>query len=94
MSFKLAITPEATEDLERLVATLPATRRSGALEAVLFNLQALAEDPSLAVKRHVGRPSFRFKFKVEEVGYWWEAAFQYSQDETSIVITHLYRVRL
>lgn len=94
MSYKLGITPEATEDLERLVATLPAARRSRALDAVLFNLEALAEDPSLAVKRHIGRPSFRFKFSVDDVGYWWEAVFRYSEDESTIVITHLFRVRL
>ena len=93
MSYKLGITPEAAEDLDRLVVTLPTARRARALDAVHFNLEALAEDPSLAVKRHVGRPSFRFKFSVDDVGYWWEAAFCYSEDESTIVITHLYRVR-
>ena len=94
VSYKLAITPEASADLDRLVASLPATRRSIALGAVLTELQLLAEDPTLAVKRRVGRPSFRFKFVAEDVGYWWEATFQYSQDESTVVITHLYRIRL
>lgn len=94
MSYKLAITPEAAADLDRLVASLPATRRSVALEAVLAELQLLAEDPSLAAKRRIGRPSFRFKFVAEKVGYWWEATFQYSQDESAIVVTHLFKIRL
>lgn len=94
MSYELAITPEAEQDLARLIDSLPAKRRGAALDGVLAELEKLAASPSLAVKSTMGRPTYRFSFIADRVRYHWAALFKYSPDETSIVVTHLYRVPL
>lgn len=71
MSYALAITPEAEDDLEKLVA-----------------------NPQLAARGILGRPTYRFGFKAQGVGYHWAAIFKYSQDERFLVVTQLYKVAL
>ena len=94
MSYALAITPEAEEDLSRIVKSLPSKRRQRALDAVAQELEKLAANPSLAVRSTLGRPTFRFSFTARQVAYHWAATFKYSQDERTIVITHIFRVPL
>ncbi len=94
MSYELAIAPEAEQDLNRLVESLPKRRRQAALDAVLAELEKLAVNPSLAVQSMLGRPTYRFSFVAENVRYHWAATFKYAQDERAIVITHIFRVAL
>lgn len=94
MSYELAITPEAEQDLARLIDSLPAKRRGAALDGVVMELEKLAANPGLAVKSTVGRPTYRFSFMAGGVRYHWAALFKYSPDEKSIVVTQLFRVPL
>lgn len=94
MSYELAITPEAEQDLKRLISSLPKHRRKAALDAVPEQLEKLAANPSLAVRSTLGRPTYRFSFRAGGVGYHWAATFKYSEDERQIVITHLYKIAL
>ena len=94
MSYELGITPEAEQDLTRLIDSLPAKRRGQALDAVLAELEKLAANPGLAVKSTIGRPTYRFSFIVDRVRYHWAALFKYSPDEKAIVVTQVFRVAL
>jgi hypothetical protein len=94
MSYELAIAPEAEQDLVRLIDSLPAKRRGRAFDAVLIELEKLAANPGLAVRSNVGRPTYRFSFKVDRVSHHWAAIFKFSPDERTIVVTQLYRVPL
>jgi len=94
MSYELAIAPEAEEDLERLVDSLPKRRQLLAIDAVHAELEKLAANPSLAVRSTLGRPTYRFGFKVDDVIYHWAATFKYDQSERALVITHVFRVPL
>lgn len=94
MSYELAIAPEAEEDLDRLISSLPQRRRGPAFDAVLAELDKLAANPSLAVRSTLGRPTYRFSFVADNVGYHWAATFKYAQDERTLVITHIYKVLL
>ena len=94
MSYELAIAPEAEEDLSRLIDSLPKRRRETALDAVITELEKLSANPSLAVPSTLGRPTYRISFVADNVHYHWAAAFQYAQDERTIVITHVFRVPL
>jgi hypothetical protein len=69
MSYELAIAPEAEDDLDRLISSLPKKRRAAALDAVLEQLDKLASNPSLAVRSTLGRPTYRFQFVVHGVHY-------------------------
>jgi plasmid stabilization system protein ParE len=94
MSYALAIAPEAEEDLNRLIESLPKRRREAALDGVAAELEKLVANPSLAVRSTLGRPTYRFSFIVENVHYHWAATFKYAQDERTIVITQVFRVAL
>lgn len=94
MSYALALTPEAEEDLANLIDSLPRKARREGLDAVEAALQKLAANPGLAARGILGRPTYRFGFKASHIGHHWAATFKYSEDERSIVITQLYRVAL
>lgn len=94
MSYELAIAPEAEEDLNRLIESLPKRRREAALDGVVTELEKLAANPSLAVRSMLGRPTYRFSFVADSVHYHWAATFKYAEDERTIVITHVFRVAL
>lgn len=94
MSYALAIAPEAEQDLTRLVDSLPRRRRERAWDAIRDELNKLAANPGLAVRSTLGRPTYRFRFTVDDVGYHWAATFKYAEDERTIVITHVFRIVL
>jgi hypothetical protein len=94
MSYELAIASEAEEDLLRLVDSLPKRHRDAAWDAVVVEPEKLAANPDLALRSTIGRPTFRFRFTLGEVGYPWAATFKYGEDERTIVITHVFRVPL
>ncbi len=94
MSYELALTPEAREDIHQLVSSLPPRVREDALHAIETELEKLALNPGLAVRSTLGRPTLRFRFIVGGATYHWAATFGYSQDERTIVITHVFRTAL
>ena len=94
MSYALAIAPEAEADLTRLIESLPRGRRDRAWDAVRGELNKLAANPGLAVRSTLDRPTYRFRFVLDNVGYHWGATFRYAADEQTIVITHIFRIPL
>ena len=92
MSFELQVSEEAVEDLHALIDSLPESRRLDAFDCVESALQRLATNPMLASKGHLGRPTFHFQFRAAGVAYHWGCTFRFGQDETSICVTHLFRV--
>jgi hypothetical protein len=91
MPYDPDITNEAFEDVERLIDSLPAERRSRAIDALDEAFIRLAANPRLASKGVIGRPTFFFRFEIDGVGYHWAATFCYSEDEKKIIITQVYR---
>jgi plasmid stabilization system protein ParE len=91
MSYELELTDVAAEDLQDLVKSLPADRRADAINGVETALLKLAANPLLASRQHLGRPTYHFQFAARGVRYHWGTTFCYSEDETRIRITHIYR---
>lgn len=92
MAYALDLADEAVEDLEALLNSLPESRRRDALDGVEAALNKLAANPLLAIKQHLGRPTYRFQFVAGRVHYHWGATFAISEDEQRIIITHIFRV--
>lgn len=91
MSYEPDITDEAFEDLTRIVDALPVERQEAALTAVEDALLRLATNPRLGVRGPLGRPTYFFRFEIGGTQYHWAATFRYSEDETKIVVTQVYR---
>lgn len=91
MSYEPDITDEAFEDVERLIESLPQERREAAFDALEMAFVRLAANPKLGSRGPLGRPTYFFHFEVGGTHYHWAATFCYSQDETRIVITQVYR---
>jgi plasmid stabilization system protein ParE len=91
MSYELELTDVAAEDLHALVESLPVDRRADAIDGVETALLKLAANPLLAARQHVGRPTYHFQFVAGGARYHWGATFSYSEDESHIRITHIYR---
>jgi len=94
MSYVPELTDVALEDLKNLIDSLPSSRRRDAIDAVEAALTKLAANPGLAQREHLGRPSYRFGFAAGGVTYHWGCTFKISEDESRIVITHLFRTAL
>lgn len=94
MSYELDIADVALEDFHNLIDSLPGSRRRDAIDAVYAALTRLAANPRLGHPEYLGRPSYRFSFKAGGVTYHWGCTFMFAQDETRIVVTHLFRVAL
>ena len=93
MSYSLHVTPEAEDDLRRMLEHYPSgsRRRTAALETAAA-LQRLTVYPSLAAGRTLGRPTFHFSFRANGVGHHWAAVFQFSEDEKYLIVLQIYRV--
>lgn len=94
MSYALDFADEAVEDLERLLESLPSERRDPAAEAVEAALLRFAASPLDRPRPGSSRPFVNLSFRVAEVNYFWAATYVFSQDETRVVITHIYRIAL
>lgn len=94
MSYEPDITDEGFEDIERILDSLSPERRTAALDALDEAFLRLAANPQLAGRGPVGRPTFFFHFAIGGTHYHWAATFRYSEDETKIVVTHVYRPRM
>ena len=93
MSYALVIAEEAADDLLALVESLPSSRRADATEAVYRELARLSANPLPKAREYLGRPAHEFTFKAGGVTHHWGATYRLSEDETSLVITHVYKVR-
>lgn len=94
MSYALLVSDEAADDLRALIESLPASRRRDALDGTDRALERLAANPLLAQRQSLGRPTYYFRFTAEGVTYHWGCTFQYSEDESSLCVTHVFRVSL
>ncbi len=93
MAYALAFADTAVEDTERLVDSLPEERRERALDAIEALCLAFAERP-LHRSGRWSTPSFPLHFEVAGVRYYWSAAYRLSEDETTLIVTHVFRVAL
>jgi hypothetical protein len=90
VGFALDLTDEAAEDLRILLDGLPSSRRRDATDRVEEALLRLAENPRLAQREYLGRPSYFFHFKAEGVHYHWGCTFVFTEDEEAIRVTHIF----
>ena len=94
MSFELQVSDKAIEDLHALIDSLPHKHRRDALDGVEAALERLAANPMLAAKGHLGRPTFHFHFRADGVHYHWGCTFAYTEDESGIRVTHVFRAAM
>jgi hypothetical protein len=92
MSYALVIADEAADDLAELIASLAPSARAVAIEALDFELNRLSSSPLPRAHDHYGRPAHEFTFKAGNSTYHWGATYKISEDERSLVITHIYKV--
>ena len=93
MSYALVLADQAAAKLEKLRDSLPSRQRADAIEAVDKELSRLCSTPLPRAKDFFGRPAHEFRFQAGGVTHHWGATYRLSEDETSLVITHLYKVR-
>ncbi len=92
MGYAVGFAAEAEEDLEALIDSLPLARQKLALNAVAEALERLAMDPVNAPRLTHDRPTWVVNFDVDGVFYSWGATYFYSQNEQTVVVTHLFRL--
>jgi hypothetical protein len=92
VTFALSLTPEAEEDFAKLIASLPPGRRDQAVLGVQAALLQFAKHP--VPNPRPQHPFVRLDFESSGVKYYWAATYQFSPDETTIIITHMYRLPL
>lgn len=91
MSYELKLTNRARNNLIALIDSLPTSRRADAINEVETALLKLAANPLLAPRQHLGRPTYRFQFLAGGVRHHWGATFSFSEDETCVRVTSIYR---
>lgn len=93
MPYALKFADTAAEDLGRLVDSLPLRRRARSVDAIEAACLAFAERP---IRRSTGggAPHFPLHFTVDDVHYHWVATYRLTEDETTVIITHVFRVPL
>ena len=94
MSYALAYAATAREDLFRLIDSLPAHRREAAIEAIDRICRAFAGNPVHRSGRHREAPTFPVHFELEGTRYYRAATYRLSDEETTLFITHVFRVPL
>jgi hypothetical protein len=92
MSYALEIADEAADDLLALIESLPSSQRADAIEFIDAELQRLASEPLPKAREYFGRPAHEFTFRASGVTHRWGATYRISEDETSLVITHVYKM--
>jgi hypothetical protein len=93
MPYALVFATTAREDLERLILSLPAARRAGALAAIEKLCAEFAAQPRFRPSPF-STPTLSLTFKVAGITYYWAATFQLSSDETTASITHVFRLTM
>lgn len=94
MAFALDITDVAVQDLEDLLSDIPMSRRPDAIAGVEAAMDRLVANPQLAQPRHLGRPTYHFSFVAGGVHYHWGCTYIFSEDETTIQVTHVFGVKM
>lgn len=93
MSYALDFADEAAEDLDRLLDSLPPECRAGALESVEAEFLRFAESPIKMMVPGRTRPFIHVAARVADRVQYWGATYKFTQDETRVVITHVYRLK-
>jgi hypothetical protein len=92
MPYALVFAETALDDIAGLINTLPAQRQEAALDAIADVCVTFANRP---LRRSTGRaPNFPLHFVVDVVHYHWVATYQLSEDETTVTVTHVFRLLL
>jgi len=89
MPYALDFSETAVEDLERLIDSLPASRREKAIERIEAACQAFCERPEHS--QDPSPPTFRLNFEVDGVRYYWTATYRLGLDEGTLIVTHVFR---
>lgn len=92
MPFALSLSQTAREDVGNLVSTLSVGRRAEAIGAIERCCLEFATKPRYYPARYEGPPTFRLTFSAGGTTYYWVAAYQFSEDETTIIVIHVFRV--
>jgi hypothetical protein len=93
LSYIAEISEGAENDLRKLIASLPADRQYEATWRLAECFVEIAEDPIRKYRNSPnGEPAVSIEFVVGDTRYYWEATFQFSQDETQMIFTHVYRL--
>lgn len=93
MTYAIALTPEAEEDVVRLVTSLEAKRRGEALKGIEVAFSEYAAHAALATDPP-GRPYIPVHFDAGGVRYYWAATAQILAPAGVIIVTHVYRLPL
>lgn len=93
MSYELRFTATALEDVLRLARTFPDSQRDQVVEAIQARCRTVASAPPLPSGRWE-RPSFGVPFTIDGTHYYWAATYRIGEDETTIFVTHVFRVAL
>ncbi len=91
MAYAVFITPQAEEDLKKMVESLDKGRRLDVYNVVEKALDRLAEDPTLVRTGHLGRSTYDFRFEAGGTHYWWAAVVE--RNVAEVVVTQFCRSR-
>ena len=92
MTYSLHVTPEAEEDLRRILDSYPSElRRAEAGSAIHAALQKLAANPALAVQSMLGRRTYEFSFRADGVMHYWAITFECVESPRTLVVTQVFR---
>jgi hypothetical protein len=94
MAYALAFANTAIEDLNRLVDSLPSSRQDEAVDEIERVVLAFADRPVHRRGRTGSPPSFPIHFRASGTLYYWTGTYRLSEDETTLIITHLFRTGL
>lgn len=94
MAYAVEFAETAVEDLENLVDSLEKDRRLRAIDEIERVCREFAGAPPLRSIRNRKVPTFPIHFAVDDVRYYWAGTFRISEDETTMVVTHVFRVSL
>lgn len=94
MPYALAYAATAREDLFRLIDSLPAHRQEAAIDAIDRICMAFATGPVHRSGHRGEAPTFPLHFEVEGTRYYWAGTYRLNEEETTLYITHVFRVPL
>jgi len=94
MPYALAVTHTAADDLDRLIQSLRPEQRPQALDAINNICTQFGLRPQHRRGSPLSPPTFPIHFEVAGTRFYWAATYRISEDETTLVITHMFRVLL
>jgi len=93
MPYALKFATTAFEDIQALTATIAPGQQERAVDAIETICRDFADRQRLSSGRWAV-PSFPIHFKIDETWYYWAATYRITEDETTVVLTHVFRVPL